>query len=166
MTHIVHGSIPPVNRLSSLFWHACGTTATASSSCRAAENRFDLERTAPGDRTALRRPTRAENEKTRRHRPRRRGGHRMGRGRHPARRQHRPRTAALPNLDNWASPIHPVRSHPKPRHRGHGSRSSQLSSHHLAPAHPADAARPDDTTVRDRNEDISLSVRCDDLSLI
>jgi hypothetical protein len=36
--------------------------------CRAAEERYGLRRTAPGDRTAARRPTRAENEKTRRHR--------------------------------------------------------------------------------------------------
>ena len=34
--------------------------------CRAAEDRCGLRRTAPGDRTAARRPTRAENEKTRR----------------------------------------------------------------------------------------------------
>jgi hypothetical protein len=34
--------------------------------CRAAEERYGLRRTAPGDRTAARRPTRAENEKTRR----------------------------------------------------------------------------------------------------
>jgi hypothetical protein len=34
--------------------------------CRAAEERYVLRRTAPGDRTAARRPTRAENEKTRR----------------------------------------------------------------------------------------------------
>jgi hypothetical protein len=35
--------------------------------CRAAEERYGLRRTAPGDRTAARRPTRAENEKARRH---------------------------------------------------------------------------------------------------
>jgi hypothetical protein len=35
--------------------------------CQAAEERHGLRRTAPGDRTAGRRPTRAENEKTRRH---------------------------------------------------------------------------------------------------
>jgi len=35
--------------------------------CRAAEERFGLQRTAPGDRTAARRPSRAENEKARRH---------------------------------------------------------------------------------------------------
>jgi MobA/VirD2-like, nuclease domain len=35
--------------------------------CRAAEERFGLVRTAPGDQTAARRPTRAENEKARRH---------------------------------------------------------------------------------------------------
>jgi len=34
--------------------------------CRAAEELYGLRRTAPGDRTAARRPTRAENEKTRR----------------------------------------------------------------------------------------------------
>jgi hypothetical protein len=34
--------------------------------CRAAEERYGLRRTAPGDRTAARRPTRAENEKARR----------------------------------------------------------------------------------------------------
>jgi hypothetical protein len=34
--------------------------------CQAAESRFGLRRTAPGDRTAGARPTRAENEKTRR----------------------------------------------------------------------------------------------------
>jgi hypothetical protein len=34
--------------------------------CRAAEERYGLRRTGPGDRTAARRPTRAENEKTRR----------------------------------------------------------------------------------------------------
>jgi hypothetical protein len=34
--------------------------------CRAAEERYGLRRTAPGDRTAARRPTRAEHEKTRR----------------------------------------------------------------------------------------------------
>jgi hypothetical protein len=34
--------------------------------CLAAEDRFGLRRTAPGDRTAASRPTRAENEKTRR----------------------------------------------------------------------------------------------------
>jgi hypothetical protein len=34
--------------------------------CRAAEERYGLRRTAPGDRTAARRPTRAENEKTQR----------------------------------------------------------------------------------------------------
>src|SRR6266516_209419 len=34
--------------------------------CRAVEERFGLTRTAPGDRTAARRPTRAENEKARR----------------------------------------------------------------------------------------------------
>jgi len=34
--------------------------------CRAAEERFGLRRTAPGDRTAARRPTRAEQEKTQR----------------------------------------------------------------------------------------------------
>jgi len=34
--------------------------------CRAAEERYELRRTAPGDRTAARRPTRAEQEKTRR----------------------------------------------------------------------------------------------------
>jgi hypothetical protein len=34
--------------------------------CRAAEERYGLRGTAPGDRTAARRPTRAENEKTRR----------------------------------------------------------------------------------------------------
>ena len=34
--------------------------------CRAAEERYGLRHTAPGDRTAARRPTRAENEKTRR----------------------------------------------------------------------------------------------------
>src|ERR1700685_3980259 len=34
--------------------------------CRAAEERYGLRRTAPGDRTAGRRPTRAEHEKTRR----------------------------------------------------------------------------------------------------
>jgi hypothetical protein len=34
--------------------------------CRAAEERYGLRRTAPADRTAARRPTRAENEKTRR----------------------------------------------------------------------------------------------------
>jgi hypothetical protein len=34
--------------------------------CRAAEERYSLRRTAPGDRTAARRPTRAENEKTQR----------------------------------------------------------------------------------------------------
>jgi hypothetical protein len=36
--------------------------------CRAAEERYGLRRTAPGDRTAARRPTRAEHEKTRRYR--------------------------------------------------------------------------------------------------
>jgi len=35
--------------------------------CRAAEERYGLRRTAPGDRTAGRRPTRAEHEKARRH---------------------------------------------------------------------------------------------------
>ncbi len=35
--------------------------------CRAAEERYGLQRTAPGDRTAGRRPTRAEHEKARRH---------------------------------------------------------------------------------------------------
>ncbi|HUY45049.1 MAG TPA: hypothetical protein VMV92_04910 [Streptosporangiaceae bacterium] len=35
--------------------------------CQAAEERHGLRRTAPGDRTAGRRPTRAENEKARRH---------------------------------------------------------------------------------------------------
>jgi hypothetical protein len=35
--------------------------------CRAAEERYGLRRTAPGDRTAGRRPTRAEQEKARRH---------------------------------------------------------------------------------------------------
>jgi len=35
--------------------------------CRAAEQRFGLRRTAPRDRTAARRPTRAESEKARRH---------------------------------------------------------------------------------------------------
>ena len=35
--------------------------------CRAAEDRFGLRRTAPRDRTAARRPTRAESEKARRH---------------------------------------------------------------------------------------------------
>ncbi len=35
--------------------------------CRAAEERYGLRRTAPGDRTAARRPTRAEQEKARRH---------------------------------------------------------------------------------------------------
>jgi hypothetical protein len=35
--------------------------------CRAAEARYGLRRTAPGDRTAARRPTRAENEKAQRH---------------------------------------------------------------------------------------------------
>ena len=35
--------------------------------CRAAEERYGLRRTAPADRTAARRPTRAEREKTRRH---------------------------------------------------------------------------------------------------
>jgi hypothetical protein len=35
--------------------------------CRAAEDRFGLQATAPRDRTAVRRPTRAEWEKTRRH---------------------------------------------------------------------------------------------------
>ena len=35
--------------------------------CRAAEERYGLRSTAPGDRTAARRPTRAEHEKTRRH---------------------------------------------------------------------------------------------------
>ena len=35
--------------------------------CRAAEECYGLRRTAPGDRTAARRPTRAENEKTQRH---------------------------------------------------------------------------------------------------
>ena len=35
--------------------------------CRAAEDRFDLRRTAPRDRTAAHRPTRAESEKARRH---------------------------------------------------------------------------------------------------
>jgi hypothetical protein len=34
--------------------------------CRAAEERYGLRRTAPGDRTAARRPTRAENEKAQR----------------------------------------------------------------------------------------------------
>jgi MobA/VirD2-like, nuclease domain len=34
--------------------------------CRAAEERYGLRRTAPGDRTAARRPTRAEHEKTQR----------------------------------------------------------------------------------------------------
>jgi hypothetical protein len=34
--------------------------------CRAAEERYGLRGTAPGDRTAARRPTRAEHEKTRR----------------------------------------------------------------------------------------------------
>jgi len=34
--------------------------------CRGAEERYGLRRTAPGDRTAARRPTRAEHEKTRR----------------------------------------------------------------------------------------------------
>ena len=34
--------------------------------CLAAEERYGLRRTAPGDRTAARRPTRAESEKTRR----------------------------------------------------------------------------------------------------
>jgi hypothetical protein len=34
--------------------------------CRAAEERYGLRRTAPGDRTAVRRPTRAENEKAQR----------------------------------------------------------------------------------------------------
>ena len=34
--------------------------------CRGAEERYGLRRTAPGDRTAARRPTRVENEKTRR----------------------------------------------------------------------------------------------------
>ena len=35
--------------------------------CRAAEQRFGLRQTAPRDRTAARRPTRAESEKARRH---------------------------------------------------------------------------------------------------
>ena len=35
--------------------------------CRSAEQRYGLRRTAPADRTAARRPTRAEHEKTRRH---------------------------------------------------------------------------------------------------
>jgi MobA/VirD2-like, nuclease domain len=35
--------------------------------CHTVENQFGLERTAPGDRTAGRRPTRAENERARRH---------------------------------------------------------------------------------------------------
>jgi hypothetical protein len=39
----------------------------AREACRAAEERYGLRRTARGDRTAARRPTRAENEKTRRH---------------------------------------------------------------------------------------------------
>ena len=38
----------------------------AREACRAAEERYGLRQTAPGDRTAARRPTRAEHEKTRR----------------------------------------------------------------------------------------------------
>jgi hypothetical protein len=38
----------------------------AREACRAAEERYGLRRTAPADRTAARRPTRAENEKARR----------------------------------------------------------------------------------------------------
>jgi MobA/VirD2-like, nuclease domain len=38
----------------------------AREACRAAEERYGLRRTAPGDRTAARRPSRAENEKARR----------------------------------------------------------------------------------------------------
>src|ERR1700733_11344291 len=55
---------PSATALTTSILSRCWPARTAAS--RAAEERYGLRRTAPGARTAARRPTRAENEKARR----------------------------------------------------------------------------------------------------